>query len=64
MDMASGRRCPRQSPRDLGTKLEDGSIRQGGRRMNRITRINLLAKTKEELVDLIARILEEGWEAE
>jgi hypothetical protein len=27
--------------------------------MNRITRINLLAKTKEELVDLIARMLEE-----
>lgn len=27
--------------------------------MNRITRIRLLAKTKEELVDLIARMLEE-----
>jgi hypothetical protein len=27
--------------------------------MNRITRINLLAKTKEELVDLIARMMEE-----
>ncbi len=27
--------------------------------MNRITRISLLAKTKEELVDLIARMLNE-----